>query len=111
MSTTRTRWDRLQPLVLFLVVVFAFSVISIRSEIQQRSLERRVVQECEIRNEATRKINNLIDIIITSIKTNTTLTAAEKTSRLALYETAKGDLVNCSDEAKKSTTDSEGDPS
>ena len=101
-----------QRLVLFCVVVFAFGVVSIRTEYQQQRLNSQQQQieaantriadaqyrECLIRNESTANLNKVLDTIIVAVKT-APLTPAfsqqEKDRRIALYTNAKGRLADC----------------
>jgi hypothetical protein len=111
-----------QRLVIFLVVVFMFAVVSIRTEIQQDAItsQQRTIasqshqlsvtnarladtqyHECLIRNESARNLNKILDAIIVAVKTTPGLSAAERTKRVALYSSAKSSIFDCGKDPAK----------
>lgn len=101
-----------QRLVLFFVVVFAFGLVTVRTEIQQQRINDALHQsqiansrvadnqyrECLIRNESTANLNKILDTIISAVRQAPLAPGfdeAERQRRIALYQNAKGALVDC----------------
>lgn len=98
-----------QRLVIFFVVVFAFGVVSIRTEIQQGRIDVQQQQirennfhiadtqhrECLLRNESAVNLNRILDVIISAVKTSPGLTDAERLRRITLYQNAKSRIFDC----------------
>lgn len=98
-----------QRLVIFFVVVFAFGLISVRTEIQQHqtNVQQRQIaatnvrladtqyRECLLRNESAKNLNGILDAIIVAVKTTKGLPEAEKTKRIGYYQRAKSRFFDC----------------
>lgn len=112
LSTDAERKGRLayrQRLVLFFAVVFAFSVVSIRTEVQQQRLNEQAHQiaqanarvadtqyrECLLRNESANNLNGILDAIITAVQTSKGISEAEKNRRIGFYQHAKSRVFDC----------------
>lgn len=101
-----------QRLVIFFVVVFAFGVVSIRTEVQQQrmnSQQRQITaantriadtqfRECLLRNESAENLNGILDAIISAVKTAPGLSAAERERRIRAYEGAKSRTFDCGED-------------
>lgn len=87
--------QRLTTWVIFLFVVFAFTINSIRTEVQQDTMERTLAVECHTRNEGATRLNTVLDGIMHAVEQDKDLPAAEKTKRMTFYAGAKADLVDC----------------
>lgn len=108
-----------KALVLFLVMVVAFSITSIRTEIQQGQQNRQAMQialaqtqinintialgkalrhECEVRNEAATNINEVLDTLIDSaveVGPHAPPPTELQRQRLALWRHAKIAPIQC----------------
>jgi hypothetical protein len=98
-----------QRLVMFFVVVFAFSVVSIRTEFQNQRMNEQQhalevtnlkiadtqYRECLTRNESARNLNRILDAIVSAVHTAPGLSAAERERRIALYVSAKSNVFDC----------------
>jgi hypothetical protein len=97
----RRQGDR-RMLVIFAVVVFAFTVQSFRLETQNHTIaatNRRISatqhRDCLARNDSARRFNRVLDTIIGTVRSTPGLTQAERDRRVDIYTNAKARVVNC----------------
>lgn len=104
-----------QRLVIFFVVVFAFSLVSIRTEYQQHRINEQQRQitatnlhiaqsqyrECLARNTSARNINKILDALVVAVKTSPQLPATERQRRVLFYESVRSEVVDCGKDPSK----------
>lgn len=82
-------------LVMFIFVVVAFAVLSIRADRAAREVGRATEIACEHSNANSLAINNLLDVLIGLAQKSTAFTPAEKHERVAEYRASRVHPLAC----------------
>lgn len=93
-GSLRREWTQERLLVMVLFVVAVFALLSLRSEYQDRAIEKNTLAACQRSNQNSVAINGFLDLLVSNVRRND-LPPAELKRRVAGYEASKVSLLVC----------------